>query len=77
MYLEEKVKLNSLLARNKQRVSLTTNIWTSITTASCMAIIAYFIDRDWNLHRKIISFNTVNDYSSETIGKRLENCLID
>ncbi|KAH9696124.1 BED-type domain-containing protein [Citrus sinensis] len=77
MYLEEKVKLKSLLAGNKQRVSLTTNIWTSITTASYMVITAHFIDRDWNLHRKIISFNTVNDHSSETIGKQLEKCLID
>ncbi|KAH9699271.1 BED-type domain-containing protein [Citrus sinensis] len=77
MYLEEKAKLKSLLAGNKQRVSLTTNIWTSITTASYMVITAHFIDRDWNLHRKIISFNTVNDHSSETIGKQLEKCLID
>ncbi|KAH9794591.1 BED-type domain-containing protein [Citrus sinensis] len=77
MYLEEKAKLNSLLVGNKQRVSLTTDIWTSITTASYMVITAHFIDRDWNLHRKIISFNTVNDHSSETIGKQLEKCLID
>ncbi|KAH9716963.1 BED-type domain-containing protein [Citrus sinensis] len=77
MYLEEKAKLKSLLAGNKQRVSLTTDIWTSITTASYMVITAHFIDRDWNLHRKIISFNTVNDHSSETIGKQLEKCLID
>ncbi|KAH9680959.1 BED-type domain-containing protein [Citrus sinensis] len=77
MYLEEKAKLKSLLAGNKQRVSLTTDIWTSITTTSYMVITAHFIDRDWNLHRKIISFNTVNDHSSETIGKQLEKCLID
>ncbi|KAK9187734.1 hypothetical protein WN944_019132 [Citrus x changshan-huyou] len=52
MYLKEKTKLKSLLAGNKQRVSLTTDIWTSITIASYMVIIAHFIDRDWNLHRK-------------------------
>ncbi|KAH9668894.1 BED-type domain-containing protein [Citrus sinensis] len=47
------------------------------TITSYMVITAHFIDRDWNLHRKIISFNTVNDHSSETIGKQLEKCLID
>ncbi|KAH9750902.1 BED-type domain-containing protein [Citrus sinensis] len=77
MYLEEKAKLKSLLAGNKQRVSLTTDIWTSITTTSYMVITAHFIDRDWNLHRKIISFNTINDHSSKTIGNQLEKCLID
>ena len=77
MYVEEKAKLKSLLFRNKHRVSLTTNIWTSITTASYMVITAHFIDKDWNLHRKIINFNIVNDNSLETIGKQIEKCLID
>ncbi|KAK9187084.1 hypothetical protein WN944_018474 [Citrus x changshan-huyou] len=44
-------------------------IQTSITTVSYMVIIAHFINKDLNLHRKIISFNTDNDHSSETIGK--------
>ncbi|KAH9703695.1 hypothetical protein KPL70_011185 [Citrus sinensis] len=77
MYVEEKAKLKNLLVGNKQRVSLTTDIWTSIMTVSYMVITAHFIDKDLNLHRKIISFNMVNDHSSETIGKRIEKCLID
>ncbi|KAH9770668.1 BED-type domain-containing protein [Citrus sinensis] len=67
MYVEEKAKLKSLLIGNKHRVSLTTDIWTSITTVSYMVITAHFIDKDWNLHKKIINFNTINDHSSMTI----------
>ena len=62
MDLEEKVKLKRLLG-NKQQVYLTTDIWTSITTATYMVITTHFINKDWNLHRMIISFNTVNDHS--------------
>ena len=46
MYVEEKTKLKRLLVRNKQRVSLTIDIWTFITTVSYMVIIAHFIDKD-------------------------------
>ncbi|KAK9189691.1 hypothetical protein WN943_018290 [Citrus x changshan-huyou] len=77
MYVEEKVKLKSLLVGNKQRVSLTTDILTSITTVRYMVITTHFIDKDWNLHRKITSFNTANDNSSETISKQIEKYLID
>ncbi|KAH9668288.1 BED-type domain-containing protein [Citrus sinensis] len=76
LFVEKKTKLKSLLVGNKQRVSLTTDIWTSITTASYRVITAHFIDTKWSLHRRIISFNTVNDHTSEMIGKQLEKCLI-
>ena len=46
-------------------------------TASYTVIIADFININWNLHRWIISFNTVNDHTSETIGLQLEKCLIN
>ena len=72
MYVEEKAKVESLLVGNKQRASLTTDIWTFITTVSFIVIRAHFIEKDWNLHKKIISFNTVNDHSLATIGKQIE-----
>lgn len=61
LFIDEKAKLKSLLVWNKQRVSLTTDIWTSITTAIYTIITTHFIDIDWNLYRRIISFNIVND----------------
>ncbi|KAK9206078.1 hypothetical protein WN943_016349 [Citrus x changshan-huyou] len=77
IFLSEKASLKSLLCYKKQRVSLTTDIWTSITTASYMVITAHFIDQDWQLRRRIISFNTISDHKGETIGKQLEKCLLD
>lgn len=76
-FIAENTKLKSLLIKNNQKVSLTTDIWTSITTTSYMVITAHFIETDWNLHRRIISFNTITDHSAEMIGKKLEKCLAD
>lgn len=72
LFVEEKTKLKSLLVGNKQRVSLTIDIWIFIITASYMVFTTHFIDTDWSLHRRIISFNIVNDHTSETIGKKLK-----
>lgn len=47
IFLAEKASLKSLFCDKKQKVSLTTNIWTSIITTSYMVIIAHFIDQDW------------------------------
>ena len=46
MFLEEKGILKSLICKNKQRVSLTTDIWTLVQNMSYMVITAQFIDSD-------------------------------
>ena len=48
IFLARKASLKSLLCDKKQRVSLTIDIWTSITTASYMIIAAHFIDKIGN-----------------------------
>ena len=46
-------------------------------TASYMVTTAHFIDDNWRLHRKIISFNTVPDHKGETISKHIKKCLLE
>lgn len=55
---------------NKHRVSLTTDIWTFVQNMSYMVITAHFIDNDWCLNRRIISFSLVEDHRRKTIGKK-------
>ncbi|XP_019190332.1 PREDICTED: zinc finger BED domain-containing protein RICESLEEPER 2-like [Ipomoea nil] len=76
LFMKEKALLKSMISQS--RVSLTTDIWTaSTTTVSYMVITAHYIDVNWKLHRKIISFKPISDHKGETIAKELENCLID
>ncbi|KAH9724680.1 BED-type domain-containing protein [Citrus sinensis] len=77
MFLEEKGILKSLICKNKQRVSLTTDIWTSVQNMSYMVVTIHFIDSDWCLHRKILSFSVIKDYKGKLIGKKIEACLLE
>ena len=42
-----------------------------------MCITAYFIDDEWKLHKRIISFIPMSSHKGEYITKALENCLLE
>ncbi|KAH9759845.1 BED-type domain-containing protein [Citrus sinensis] len=77
LFLEEKIMLKSLICNNKQRVSLTTDLWTYVQNMSYMVITTHFIDSDWCLNRRIISFSVIEDHRGKTIGKKIVACLQD
>ena len=77
LFLEEKTMLKSLIFNNKDRVSLTTDLWTYVQNMSYMVIIAHFIDSDWCLNKRIISFGVIEDHRGKTIGKKIVTCLKD
>ncbi|XP_019153680.1 PREDICTED: zinc finger BED domain-containing protein RICESLEEPER 2-like [Ipomoea nil] len=77
IYEEEKLNLKCLFRGNTQRVSITTDSWTSIQRINYMVVTAHFIDEEWKLHKKIISFVPVTSHKGEYIAKALESCLIE
>ncbi|KAF7124402.1 hypothetical protein RHSIM_Rhsim12G0109500 [Rhododendron simsii] len=57
IYDVEKVKTMRLIERNKSRVSLTTDMWTSISKKrGFMVITAHIIDDSWKLQSRILRF---------------------
>lgn len=76
MYLDEK-KLQGWFARNAQRVSLTTDTWTSLHKVNYMCLTAHFIDPEWNLHKKILNFYPILSHKGIQIGEMIEKCLLD
>ncbi|KAH9687240.1 putative AC transposase [Citrus sinensis] len=77
LFLEEKTMLKSLICNNKQQVSLTTDLWTSVQNMSYMVITAHFIDSDLCLNMRIISFSAIEDHRGKSIGKKIVACLQD
>ncbi|GER39285.1 HAT family dimerisation domain containing protein [Striga asiatica] len=77
LYAGERIKLKHFMKNNCQRVSLTTDTWTSVQKINYMCITAHFIDNDWNLHKKILSFVPVNSHRGEYIRKAIEACVLD
>ncbi|KAK9935412.1 hypothetical protein M0R45_022515 [Rubus argutus] len=77
LYKSEKGRIKDFLARNEQRVSLTTDTWTSIQNINYMVLTAHFIDDSWTLHKRILNFVVIPDHKGNTIGKLVESCLIN
>ncbi|KAG6631959.1 hypothetical protein CIPAW_13G125100 [Carya illinoinensis] len=75
LFISEKIKLKSAL--RGQRISLTTDTWTSVQNLNYMCLTAHFIDDDWKLHKRILSFSLVENHKGDTLGKGIELCLHD
>lgn len=76
MFLQEKASLKKLFNADKKRVSLTTDIWVAPTTSySYMVVTAHWIDANWQLQKRIISFKPVTDHKGDTIARHLTKCL--
>jgi len=42
-----------------------------------MTLTAHWIDDQWNLQKRILNFCSVADHKGETLGKRVEECLLE
>lgn len=55
---------------------MTTDIWVAPTTSySYMVITAHWINANWDLQKRIISFKPVTDHKGATIASHLIDCL--
>ena len=56
MHNREKAKIWSTLEEAPSRICLTNYLWTSITTDDYLCLTAHFIDKGWNLPKKVFNF---------------------
>ncbi|KAK2633775.1 hypothetical protein Ddye_028567 [Dipteronia dyeriana] len=77
MYIDMKTSLMKQFKERKVRVCLTTDTWTSIQNINYMVVTAHFVDKNWQLQKRILSFTQISDHRGETIGKCIEKVLID
>ena len=75
VFLNEKHKLKEAL--REQQVCLTTDTWTSIQNLNYMCLTAHFVNSDWKIHKRILSFCLVENHKGETLEKAVEMCLLD
>ncbi|CAN1789421.1 Zinc finger BED domain-containing protein RICESLEEPER 2 [Linum perenne] len=57
------------------RVSITTDMWTSVQNLNYMCITAHYVGNDWKLHKKIINFTKITSHKGDDIGAKLAECL--
>ncbi|KAL4554094.1 hypothetical protein LXL04_037284 [Taraxacum kok-saghyz] len=56
LFKREKVRLKTLLESLPGRVSLTSDLWTSINTDGFLCVTCHFIDTEWKLQKRILNF---------------------
>ncbi|KAF7119442.1 hypothetical protein RHSIM_Rhsim13G0135100 [Rhododendron simsii] len=82
IYDVEKLKTMRLMERNKSRVSLTTDMWTSISKKrGFMVITAHIIDDSWKLQSRILSGSIVSGlmdtFLEWNIDRKLSTLTVD
>ncbi|KAL7090882.1 hypothetical protein ACP275_12G069900 [Erythranthe tilingii] len=75
LYFDEEQKLRSLL--KSERICLTTDTWTSIQNINYICLTTHWIDKEWKLQKRILSFCVIPDHKCKKIGKMIENCLLN
>ena len=56
IYNREKVKVKNMLDTTCGRISLTSDCWSSVTTDGYICLTGYFIDKEWQLQKRILNF---------------------
>ena len=72
LYRAEKKKIKNMLQMCCGRVSLTSNLWTSLATNSYLALTVHLIDKNWILQKYVLALSYM---PSPHIGVALENML--
>ncbi|BFG34962.1 hypothetical protein CerSpe_212360 [Prunus speciosa] len=75
MYDEHRLKLKKDL--RETRVCLTPDTWTSVQNCNYMVLTAHFIDSEWKMHTRVLNFSMISNHQGPTIGKLIENCLLE
>ncbi|KAI0510486.1 hypothetical protein KFK09_011088 [Dendrobium nobile] len=57
LFTKEVCNIRSNLSKCTSRVSITSDLWTSINTDGFICLTVHYIDNEWHLHKKIISFS--------------------
>jgi len=55
---------------------LTTDCWISVQNLNYMCVTAHWVDSEWNLHKRILNFCLIPNHKGETIGQKIETCMI-
>lgn len=77
-YRREKAKVQSLLEETPSRISFTYDLWSSLTSDCYFCMTAHFIDKDWNLQKKLLNFSFMPPPHGDTyVAEKIYNFLIE
>ncbi|KAJ3684541.1 hypothetical protein LUZ61_013705 [Rhynchospora tenuis] len=76
VFESERDKMKKIF-RDISKISLTSDCWTSNTSVGYMSLTAHYVDANWKLQKRIISFiDLVPPHSGEVISDGILDCLM-
>lgn len=78
MYSREKAMFKIKLANIPNRISLTSDLWTSCNIEGYISLTAHFVDLNWKLNSKILNFHhMLPPHTSFKLAKKINEFLHD
>ncbi|KAG6430044.1 hypothetical protein SASPL_108103 [Salvia splendens] len=78
LFLERKHGLAKYFKKEGMgRVSITSDCWTAVNNSNFICVTAHFIDKEWRLHKRIISFSLIEIHKAADIGDSIITKLKD
>jgi hypothetical protein len=76
MHMLEKQKVKALLNVCPGMISLTSNLWTSLTTDGYICLTAHFIDKNWVLSKRVLSFSFIpSPHNGASLAEKIHSLL--
>ena len=73
-YMEEMDKVKQRMSRIPNRICLTSDVWTAVTSEGYICLTAHFVDENWKLTSKILNFCRMK---APHTGVELESVVFD
>ena len=78
LYEEEKLMLSDQFSKLKSHVSLTADLWSSNQNLGYLGVTAHFVDEEFELQKKIISFKQISfPHTSYAVQDGITSCLVE
>ena len=78
MVFKKERELLQVALKDVDFISLTTDLWTSNQTISYMCVVAHFIDKDWKMQTRVLSFIDLDPpHSGHVISDAIYECVTE
>lgn len=78
IYGKEKLKVYETINKLHGRINLSVEMWSSPENVEYLCLTAHYIDEDWKLQKKILSFVTLDSsHTEDMLSEVINKCLMD
>ncbi|XP_024030779.1 zinc finger BED domain-containing protein RICESLEEPER 2-like [Morus notabilis] len=78
MYEKEKAKIKNMVIACPGRISLTSDLWSSLTSDGYLCLTAHFVDKNWKLQKRILNFcNMPPPHTGIALSEKIYSLLHD